>query len=216
MSQKMLCDAGTFSIFFIKPFSQRFSRLGDEETSRAGFRFLRVLLPSGILRVSVTLNSLFRALFHRGSFRALFFRGFFRTLFHRGFFRAIFCRGFLGALFRRCFSRALFHKDYLMLTSRGRCYSREKTLEKFFCYLWRKTFAKKLCANPFTIEVSSVSLESITTRFILGCRTSKEKGRPRQRKVIYGTVVDCHIVIFWIKVSKGIVFNFMVNERVFV
>ena len=40
--------------------------------SRARFRFLRMLLPSGNSRVSVTLNSLIRALFRRGFFpRAL-------------------------------------------------------------------------------------------------------------------------------------------------
>ena len=72
MTRKVLCKAGTFMTFFIQPFSQSFSGLGYYEMSRAPFRFLRMLLPSGNSRVSVTLNSLIRALFRRGFFpRAL-------------------------------------------------------------------------------------------------------------------------------------------------
>ena len=53
--------------------SNRFLKVSaDQEMSRAGIRFLRMLLPSGNSRVSVTLNSLIRALFRRGFFpRAL-------------------------------------------------------------------------------------------------------------------------------------------------
>ena len=66
MTRKVLCKAGTFMTFFIQPFSQSFSGLGYYDMSRARFRFLRMLLPSGNSRVSVTLNSLIRALFRRG------------------------------------------------------------------------------------------------------------------------------------------------------
>ena len=80
--------------------------------SRSGFRFLRMLLPSGNSRVSVTLNRLIRALFRKGFSRGLFCGGSFRALFRKGFFLAFFRRGFFRALFRRAFSRALFRRGF--------------------------------------------------------------------------------------------------------
>ena len=89
--------------------------------SRARFRFLRMLLPSGNSRVSLTLNSLIRALFRRVFFRELFRRdfyralfrgGFFCALFRRGFSRGLFCGGSYRALFRRGFFRALFRRGF--------------------------------------------------------------------------------------------------------
>ena len=65
--------------------SNRFLKVSaDQEMSRAGIRFLRMLLPSGNSRVSVTLNSLIRALFRRVFFRELFRRGFFPCALSRG------------------------------------------------------------------------------------------------------------------------------------
>ena len=102
--------------------SNRFLKVSaDQEMSRAGIRFLRMLLPSGKSRVSVTLNRLIRALFHKGFFRALFRRdfycalfrgGFFCALFRRGFSRGLFCGGSYRALFRRGFFRALFRRGF--------------------------------------------------------------------------------------------------------
>ena len=65
--------------------SNRFLKVSaDQEMSRAGIRFLRMLLPSGNSRVSVTLNRLIRALFRRGFFRVLFRRGFFPCALSQG------------------------------------------------------------------------------------------------------------------------------------
>ena len=57
--------------------SNRFLKFSaDWEKSRAGFRFLRMLLPSVNSRVSVALNRLICAHFRKGLSRALFRRGF--------------------------------------------------------------------------------------------------------------------------------------------
>ena len=79
--------------------------------SRARFRFLRMLLPSGNWRVSVTLNRLIRALFRRGFFRVLFRRGFsvhsFAGAFHvASFAGALTVHSFVGAFSERCFAGA--------------------------------------------------------------------------------------------------------------
>ena len=83
----------------------------DQEMSRAGIRFLRMLLPSGNSRVSVTLNRLIRALFHKGFFRALFSRGFSVHSFAGAFPVASFAgaltvHSFVGAFSERCFAGA--------------------------------------------------------------------------------------------------------------
>ena len=99
--------------------------------SRARFRFLRMLLPSGNWRVSVTSNRLIRALFRKGFSRGLFCGVSFRALFRKGFFLAFFRRGFFRALFRRDFYRALFRGG-------------------FFCALFRRGFSRGLfCRGSF-------------------------------------------------------------------
>ena len=71
--------------------------------SRAGIRFLRMLLPSGNSRVSLTLNSLIRALFRRGFFP----RAFAGTFTVRYFAEAFSVHSFAGAFPVASFAGAL-------------------------------------------------------------------------------------------------------------
>ena len=86
--------------------------------SRARFRFLRMLLPSGNSRVSVTLNSLIRALFRRGFFP----RAFAGTFTVRYFAEAFSVHSFAGAFPVASFARALSVHSFVGAFS-VRCFS---------------------------------------------------------------------------------------------
>ena len=137
--------------------------------SRARFRFLRMLLPSGNSRVSLTLNSLIRALFRRvffrelfrrdfyralfrgGFFCALFRRGFSRGLFCRGSFRALFCRGFFRALFSRDFFRALFRRAFPCALS-VRCFAGAFSVHSFAGLFSVRCFPGAFSVRSFKLE----------------------------------------------------------------
>ena len=77
--------------------------------SRARYHFLRMLLPSGNSRVSVTLNSLIRALFRRGFFPRALSQGLLLCAISvRRFAGAFSVRSFAGAFFRALFRRGFF------------------------------------------------------------------------------------------------------------
>ena len=120
--------------------------------SRARFHFLRMLLSSGNWRVSVTLNSLIRALFRRGFYRALFRRDFYRALFRGGFF----C-----ALFRRAFSRGLFCPgSFRALFCRG-----------FSSRSFAEAFSVRCFAGAFSVRsfVGAFSVRSFAGAFSVRC-----------------------------------------------
>ena len=151
--------------------------------SRAGFRFLRMLLLGGNSRVSVTLNSysvrssqsLFPCALSQGLFPCALSQGLFHALFRRGFFPVLFRRGFFPALLRR-----LFNPHF-----RVECYLREKKHFKTFFSWFDKKGSLNVWSKSFcTINYYSVSLENITTS--LGSRNIQKRSRAQRRKVILG------------------------------
>ena len=122
----------------------------DQEMSRAGIRFLRMLLPSGNSRVSLNLNRIIRALFHKRFSRGLFCGGSFRALFRRDFYRALFRGGFSCALFRTGFSRGLFCRgSFRALFCRGSY--RALFCRGFFRVLFRRGFSVHSFAGAFPV-----------------------------------------------------------------
>ena len=113
--------------------------------SRAGFRFLRILLPSGNSRVSVTLNRLIRALFRKGFSRALFRRGFSVHSFAGAFPVASFAgaltvHSFVGAFSLRCFA-GTFPVRFFAEAFSVRCFARAFPVRSFVGAFFMRSFA---------------------------------------------------------------------------
>ena len=131
--------------------------------SRAGFRFLRMLLPSGKSRLSVTLNRLIRAHFRKGFSRALFRRGFSVHSFARAFPVASFVeafslRSFAGPISVRSFAEAFSVRCF------ARAFPARSFVGAFFMRLFAGTFSVRCFAGAFSVR--SFKLGVFTHRIV--------------------------------------------------